>query len=119
MRKFHRNSSVGDCFVPSKRSANQQDIPDYSDNYKLFRPGNQAVQRTINDTFNEINRRRPQDLKYYEIERVLDLASLGFDDDHIAEVIRVPVEEVAAIIAADEERENRYREAIKKYAATL
>ena len=119
MRKFHRNSNAGDWFVEGKRDPDQERPVPYKNNHKLFRPGNQAVQRGLNDTFHEISNERDQDLKHYEIDRILDMASLGFDDDHIAEVIRVPVEEVAAIIAADEEREIRYREAVKKYAATL
>lgn len=126
MRKFHRNSNMGDWFqnAPKKKGDDVElDMPKgYSQgaSHQMYRPGNQSVQRVLNDKFNKAGNRVGHDeVKTYEIDRILDLASLGFDDDHIAEVCRIPVEEIGEIIERDAKREAEMRATIIELADSL
>ena len=49
----------------------------------------------------------------YHIDQLLRMVEAGFDDDAIAEVLMIPVEEVAAAIEADRKHEERLLDAVK------
>lgn len=101
-RKLHRRSAERQWFQ-DKQSGEYTTI--HKRGYGLQHRIYEIQRHTSSDPANGI--------PGFQIERILRMVESGFDDDAIAEILMIPVEEVGEIIEADRLHEERLLDAVK------
>lgn len=111
-RKLHRRSSHR-AFFPTPGEKGGE--------YTNINAGKRGFRDLLDNSRNDVMRGMygETDYPFHRADEIMRLVESGFDDDAIAELLMIPVEDIAIIIEEDRKRELTAMDVIRKVAASL